>query len=95
LLSKDHESAHAIEVVDSIIDDKQMGSDHCPIALKLKITNDGEAETGADEYAGGELRTLADIPNDLNGDHEEEKGANESADQEAITMGDLPSIEKL
>ena len=36
LLSQSHTG---IEVVDSIIDDKQMGSDHCPIALKLQLSD--------------------------------------------------------
>ena len=26
-----------MELVDSVIDDKQMGSDHCPVALKLRV----------------------------------------------------------
>lgn len=37
LLSQDHESRYGIQLNDSIIDNEQFGSDHCPIALKLTM----------------------------------------------------------
>ena len=43
LMSENHESKHGIELIDSIIVDTQMGSDHCPIGLTLRIVADDEA----------------------------------------------------
>ena len=47
LLSSDYETRYGIELNDSIIDDQQKGSDHCPIALKITLPDDDEREKQA------------------------------------------------
>ena len=71
LISADHESKFGIELVDSIIDEKQMGSDHCPIALKLTVPREGEAERRALAFADAPLRNLADAAANPEDDEEE------------------------
>lgn len=68
LISKDHaEPKHAIEVIDSLIYDKQMGSDHCPIALKLQI---GASEEPEEEKKGEEEGASADLEEEKKGEEE-------------------------
>ena len=68
LISKDHaEPKHAIEVIDSLIYDKQMGSDHCPIALKLQI---GASEEPEEEKKGEEEGASADPEEEKKGEEE-------------------------
>ena len=40
-----------LELLDSIIDDKQMGSDHCPIALKMRQGGSGKAAANGTKSA--------------------------------------------
>ena len=47
LINDDYESKYGIELVDSIIADHQVGSDHCPIGLILRIPLEGEADNRA------------------------------------------------
>ena len=44
LLSQDHESRYGIQLNDSIIDNEQFGSDHCPIALKLTMPDNEDTK---------------------------------------------------
>ena len=37
VMSANYRSKYQIELIDSIINDKMKGSDHCPITLKLKV----------------------------------------------------------
>ena len=73
VMGSNYETKYGIELVDSIIDDGQKGSDHCPVALKLKVPVDGEAEERSKPFASSVLKTVADIPDDTKGDPEEAK----------------------
>ena len=59
MLSKDHETKYGIELVDSIIDEQQMGSDHCPIAIRMGLPA-GDSDRTALAYASKPLRNIAD-----------------------------------
>ena len=53
-----------------------MGSDHCPVALKLKLPLEGEVEQRSKHYTEESLRSFADISlNPQNQENEEEKKA--------------------
>jgi len=66
LLSSDYESKYNIELIDATIDDRQMGSDHCPIALRLRLPEIGEAEDRANEYAVVQSMQAVSLSQDYN-----------------------------
>ena len=90
LLSKDHETKYGIELVDSIIDEQQMGSDHCPIAIRMLLPSDDGYKTALD-YTSKPLRNIADVAD------EEVKGVSSSAEDDlkeqfGISMKELPRL---
>ena len=103
VLSSNYESKYGVELVDAIIDDPQKGSDHCPVALKLKVPVDGEAEERSKPFANSVLKTVGDIPDDTKGDPEEAKSespkqgtadttATGKASAESKTLKALPEV---
>ena len=75
-----------------------MGSDHCPIALKLNVPVDGEAERRALAYTKKPLRQIADVA-DANmkeelkaGDDQVEKGGAQNPSAMNTSMHSLPML---
>ena len=69
MLSNDYESKYGIELEDSVVDDQQMGSDHCPIQLLMTVPLDTEEETKVEDAKMEQeqekitpIRQLDDVP---------------------------------